>query len=131
MEKNERSRIGVSFVIGLAGAYFLSKSLVNMGFYFGLDDLTTATNARYLMSLLAGAITGVAVVLIPKSRKVRALIFVVGSLLVMDSIAYFSTAMPISDMINRMLVTIALSLFGALSLLMLKLFSPKKRAPLS
>ncbi|MCR9131626.1 MAG: hypothetical protein NXI08_03595 [bacterium] len=126
MEKRERSRIGLSFIVGLAGAYFLSVSLTNMGYYFGLDEITTATNARYLMNILAGFITGVATVLIPqKNSKLRALLFVVGSIIFMDTVAYFSTAMPISDMINRFLVSISLCISGSLTLLILKSINRK------
>ncbi|MGB0346300.1 MAG: hypothetical protein ACPGGA_02370 [Balneolaceae bacterium] len=120
MEKQERSKIGLSFIIGIIGAYFLSKSLTNMAYSFGLDELTSATNARYLMSLLSGIITGAIVVIIPNESKFRALAFVVGSLLLMDTVAYFGTAMPISDMINRMLVTIALSISGLITFLVFK-----------
>lgn len=120
MEKHERSRIGLSFIIGIVGAYFLSKSLTNMGYSFGLDEITSATNVRYLMSLLAGAITGILVVIVPKESKFRALAFVVGSLLLMDTVAYFGTAMPVSDMINRMLVTVALSITGFITFLVFK-----------
>jgi uncharacterized membrane protein len=126
MEKRERSRIGLSFIVGLAGAYFLSVSLTNMGYYFGLDEITTATNARYLMNILAGFLTGIATVLIPqKSSKLRALLFVVGSIIFMDTVAYFSTAMPISDMINRFLVSISLGISGSLTLLILKSINRK------
>lgn len=126
MEKRERSRIGLSFIVGLAGAYFLSVSLTNMGYYFGLDEITTATNARYLMNILAGFLTGIVTVLIPqKSSKLRALLFVVGSIIFMDTVAYFSTAMPISDMINRFLVSISLGISGSLTLLILKSINRK------
>lgn len=91
-----------------------------MAYSFGLDELTSATNARYLMSLLSGIITGAIVVIIPNESKFRALAFVVGSLLLMDTVAYFGTAMPISDMINRMLVTIALSISGLITFLVFK-----------
>jgi hypothetical protein len=122
MEKRERSRIGLSFIVGLVGAYFLSTSLTNMGYYFGLDEVTTATNARYLMNILAGIITGMATVFIPqKSSRLRALLFVFGSLIVMDTIAYLSTEMPISDMINRFLVSISLGITGGITLLLLRM----------
>jgi len=126
MEKQERSRIGLSFIIGIAGAYFLSKSLTNMGFYFGLDEITSATNSRYLMSVLSGLITGIVVILIPKAQKLRALFFVVGSLLLMDGVAYFSTAMPIAEMINRMIVTIFLMISGLITFLFLRITKGNK-----
>ena len=122
MEKQERSRIGLSFIVGIIGAYFLSKSLTNMGFYFGLDEFTSTTNTRYLMSILTGLIIGAVVILIPKTQKIRALIFVIGSLLLMDCVAYFSTEMPIGEMINRMLVTISLSFSGLITFFIHKSF---------
>ena len=98
-----------------------------MGYQFGLDEITTATNARYLMSLLAGLITGIVVVIIPKEGKLRALIFVIGSLLLMDTVAYLGTPMPIIELINRMLVTAALSISGGLTFLFFKfVIKPKK-----
>jgi uncharacterized membrane protein len=129
LEKQERSKIGLSFILGIIGAYFLSKSLTNMAYSFGLDEIISATNARYLMSLLAGAITGIVVVVIPKDSKFRALAFVIGSLLLMDTVAYFGTAMPIIEIVNRMLVTIALSISGAVTFLIFKyLIKPRKEA---
>ncbi len=98
-----------------------------MAYAFGLDEFTSATNARYLMSLLAGAITGSLVVIIPKQSKFKALAFVLGSLLLMDTVAYFGTAMPVSEMINRMLVTVALSISGLITLLVFRfLIKPKQ-----
>jgi len=128
MEKQERSRIGLSFITGIAGAYFLSKSLTNMGFYFGLDEITSATNSRYLMSVLSGLITGIVVILIPKTQKLRALFFVVGSLLLMDGVAYFSTAMPITEMINRMIVSIFLMVSGLITFFILRITKGNKSA---
>ncbi|MBO6793157.1 MAG: hypothetical protein JJ895_04550 [Balneolaceae bacterium] len=128
MEKRERSRIGLSFLTGLAGAYFLSDSLTNMGYYFGLDEITSATNARYLMNILAGIITGVATVFIPqKSSQLRALVFVVGSLILMDTVAYLSTSMPISDMINRFLVSTSIAVTGGLTIALQKMISSKSK----
>lgn len=92
-----------------------------MGFYFGLDEITSATNSRYLMSVLSGLITGIVIILIPKTQKLRALFFVVGSLLLMDGVAYFSTAMPIAEMINRMIVTIFLMISGLITFLILRI----------
>jgi len=127
IEKTERSKIGLSFVTGLIGAYFLSDSLFNLGLYFGLDEITSTTNVHYLTSIATGVITGLLVVIIPKTQKFRALLFVVGSLLLMDTIAFFGTAMPISDLINRMLLTAALSITGLITYLILKFFiNPKK-----
>lgn len=97
-----------------------------MGYYFGLDEVTTATNARYLMNILAGIITGMATVFIPqKSSRLRALLFVFGSLIVMDTIAYLSTEMPISDMINRFLVSGSLGITGGITLFLLKVVRVK------
>ncbi len=97
-----------------------------MAYSFGLDELTTATNASYLMSLLAGLITGVAVIIIPKEKKLKALVFVIGSLLLMDTVAYFGTEMPINDLVNRMLVTIALSISGIISFLITRFLLKSK-----
>lgn len=98
-----------------------------MAYTFGLDEITSATNARYLMSLFAGAITGISVVVVPKEQKLKALLFVVGSLLLMDTVAYLGTQMPVSEIINRMLVNSALSITGAITLLLFKLFKNTKK----
>ena len=100
-----------------------------MGYAFGLDEFTSATNARYLMSLLAGAMTGRVVVILPRESKIRALAFVVGSLLLMDTVAYFGTAMPIVEMVNRMLVTLSLSITGLITFLIFKYLIKPEQEP--
>ena len=128
LENQERSRIGLSFIFGIIGAYFFSKSLTNFAHYVGLLEVMSSTNTGYLMSILAGLITGIGVVIIAQDHKLKTLIFVIGSLCTMDVVAYISTAMPINDLINRMLVTLALSTSGLSSYLIFKFFIwPRKK----
>ena len=97
--------MGLSFLIGVLGAYLFVEGFVRFGYWIGLYDLMSPTNMNYLISIFSGLFTGILTVLICKERQLRILLFVVGTLLLMDSIAFFSnTNFSISRMINRMFI---------------------------
>lgn len=100
-----KSRMGLGFLIGVLGAYVFVEGFVRLGYWIGLYELTSATNMNYLISIFSGMVTGVLTVFICKERQLRILLFVVGSLLLMDHIAFFSnTNFSLSRMINRMMI---------------------------
>lgn len=104
--------MGLGFLTGMLGAYIFSVVFVRIGVAIGLDNTFSATNAEYLMNILAGLFTGALTVYISKERRLRILLFVFGTLMVMDHIAFFSTAMPLADMIDRMMVNFSVLLSG-------------------
>ena len=110
-----KSRMGLSFLTGMIGAYVFAVIFVKIGRTVGLDTVFSATNADYIMNVLAGFFTGFLTMYITRINRLRILVYVFGSLIVMDSIAYFSTPMPIADMIDRMLTDMAFLVAGFVS----------------
>ncbi|MFV1884149.1 MAG: hypothetical protein ACMZ7B_06670 [Balneola sp.] len=108
-----KSRMGLGFLIGVLGAYLFVEGFVRFGYWTGLYDLMSPTNMNYLISIFSGLFTGILTVLICKERQLRILLFVVGTLLLMDSIAFFSnTNFSISRMINRMFIDFGVLIGG-------------------
>lgn len=108
-----KSRMGLGFLVGVLGAYFFVEGFVRLGYWIGLYELTSATNMNYLISIFSGLVTGILTVFICKKRQLRILLFVVGTLLIMDHIAFFSnTEFSISRMINRMFIDFSVLIGG-------------------
>ena len=105
--------MGLGFLVGVLGAYFFVEGFVRLGYWIGLYELTSATNMNYLISIFSGLFTGILTVFICKERQLRILLFVVGTLLIMDHIAFFSnTDFSISRMINRMFIDFGVLIGG-------------------
>lgn len=115
-EAKSKSRMGLGFLIGVLGAYFFVEGFVRIGYWIGLYELTSTTNMNYLMSIASGFTTGILTVVISKERQLRILFFVVGTLLTMDHIAFFSnTDFSIARMINRMMIDFSILVGGFLT----------------
>lgn len=115
MAAPKKSRMGLGFLTGMLGAYIFSVVFVRLGMAAGLDSIFSYTNAEYLMNILAGLFTGILTVYISKERRLRILLYVFGTLMVMDHVAFFSTAMPLADMIDRMMVNFSLLISGLIT----------------
>ena len=115
MAAPKKSKMGLGFLTGFLGAYIFSVVFVRLGGAIGLDTALSVTNAGYLMNIAAGLFTGFLTVYISKERRLRILLYVFGSLMVMDHIAFFSTAMPLADMIDRMMVDFSLLISGLIT----------------
>ena len=114
-EAKNKSRMGLGFLIGMLGAYIFVEVFVRFGYWIGLYELTSTTNMNYLISIATGLITGALTVYVSKERQLRILLFVVGTLLIMDHIAFFSnTDFSLSRMINRMMIDFSVLLGGFL-----------------
>ncbi len=128
-EAKNKSRMGLGFLVGILGGYFVVEVFVRLGYSIGLYELTSKTNMNYLISIASGLATGILTVFISKERQLRILLFVVGSLLIMDHIAFFSnTNFSLSRMINRMLIDFSL-LFGGLIVYKLIQKPPARTSP--
>ncbi|GAB5408118.1 MAG: hypothetical protein BalsKO_04830 [Balneolaceae bacterium] len=90
MEKKDKSRMGLGFLVGMLGAYISVELFVRLGYKLSLNEWFSEAGFNYLISSLSGLITGALTVFISKERQLRILYFVVGSLIVMDVIAYLS-----------------------------------------
>ncbi len=114
MEKNDNSNIGISFIIGIIGAFFLPKSLSNVSFFFGFAEYISANNGDYLLSIISGVIVGSLVVSIPKKSSLKTLMYVFGSLLLMNTVAYFGGTISEIEIIRRWVVTFSILCSGLL-----------------
>ncbi len=104
-EAKNKSRMGLGFLAGMIGAYIFSDGFVRIAYWLGIYELGTTTNIGYLVSIFTGLVTGILTVYISKRRQLRILLFVVGTLLVMDHIAFFSNSdFSLARMINRMMI---------------------------
>lgn len=129
-QAKNKSRMGLGFLAGMLGAYIFSDGFVRIAYWLGLYELGTPTNIGYLVSIFTGLLTGILTVYISKQRQLRILLFVVGTLLVMDHIAFFSNSdFSLARMINRMMIDFSTLIGG---LLFYKLFGnsiPKSSEP--
>lgn len=107
--------MGLGFLTGLVGAYLFSVAFTRLGASVGLYESFSVTNADYIMNLLAGTFTGILTVYVSRDRRLRILWFVFGSLMVMDHVAFFSTGMPLADLIDRLLVNASFIISGLLA----------------
>lgn len=113
MEPQNKSKMGLSFLVGFLGAYIIVEGIVKIAYSIDFNTFTTPTNFGYLMSILSGIITGILTVSISKERQLRILFFVVGSLFLMDTIGYLSNEnFSIARMINRMLIDSSVLISG-------------------
>ncbi len=113
MEPKEKSRMGLGFLVGMLGAYIIVEGFVRLAYWLGLYELTSTTNMNYLVSIFSGLVTGILTVYVSKQRQLRILLFVVGTLLLMDHIAFFSnTDFSLSRMINRMMIDFSVLIGG-------------------
>ena len=113
MEPKEKSRMGFGFLVGMLGAYIIVEGFVKLAYWLGLYELTSATNMNYLVSIFSGLVTGILTVYVSKQRQLRILLFVVGTLLLMDHIAFFSnTDFSLARMINRMMIDFSVLIGG-------------------
>ncbi|MBO6525086.1 MAG: hypothetical protein JJ971_14755 [Balneolaceae bacterium] len=116
VEAKNKSRMGLGFLAGMIGAYIFSDGLVRVAYWLGIYELGTTTNIGYLVSIFTGLVTGFLTVIISKQRQLRILLFVVGTLLVMDNIAFFSNSnFSLARMINRMMIDFSLLIGGLLT----------------
>lgn len=112
-EAKNKSRMGLGFLLGMLGAYIFVEAFVRLAYWFGLYELGSATNINYLVSIFSGLVTGILTIYISKERQLRILLFVVGTLLLMDHIAFFSNVdFSLSRMINRMLIDFSVLIGG-------------------
>ena len=107
--------MGLGFLAGMIGAYIFSDGFVRIAYWLGIYELGSATNIGYLVSIFTGLVTGILTVYISKNRQLRILLFVVGTLLVMDHIAFFSNSdFSLARMINRMMIDFSALIGGFL-----------------
>lgn len=112
-EAKNKSRMGLGFLLGMLGAYIFVEAFVRLAYWLGLFELGSATNINYLVSIFSGLVTGILTIYISKERQLRILLFVVGTLLLMDHIAFFSNVdFSLSRMINRMLIDFGVLIGG-------------------
>lgn len=114
-QAKNKSRMGLGFLTGMIGAYIFSDGFVRIAYWLGLYELGTTTNIGYLVSIFTGLVTGILTVYVSKQRQLRILLFVVGTLLVMDHIAFFSNSdFSLARMINRMMIDFSVLVGGFL-----------------
>ena len=108
--------MGLGFLAGMLGAYIFVEGFVRLAYWIGLYELNSNTNINYLVSTFSGIVTGIVTVYVSKERQLRILLFVVGSLLIMDHIAFFSNSdFSLNRMINRMLIDFSVLIGGFLT----------------
>lgn len=105
--------MGLGFLVGMLGAYILVVGFIRLAYWIGLFELGSTTNITYLVSIFSGLVTGILTVYVSKERRLRILLFVVGSLLLMDCIAFFSNSdFSLARMINRMMIDFSVLIGG-------------------
>lgn len=121
MDPKKKSRMGLGFLAGMIGAYIFPEVFVKIAYWLGLYELNTTTNINYLISVFSGLFTGILTITISKERQLRILIFVIGTLFLMDFIAYFSNPeLSITRMINRMILNSSALLGGIICYLFVR-----------
>ena len=116
IDRKNKSRMGLGFLAGMLGAYIFVEGFVRLAYWIGLYELNSNTNINYLVSTFSGIVTGIVTVYVSKERQLRILLFVVGSLLIMDHIAFFSNSdFSLNRMINRMLIDFSVLIGGFLT----------------
>ncbi|MBU94419.1 MAG: hypothetical protein CL669_02365 [Balneola sp.] len=115
-----KSRRGLSFFIGFIGAYLVPIGLNNLLVVIGLRETLSATNTEYIAYGVSGLFLGYACMSITPVHRVRILSYLIGSILVMDAIAFFSGRLPLAFLIDRMVFLSSFSISGAISLFLNK-----------
>lgn len=112
-----KSRRGLSFFVGFIGAYLVPIGLNNLLVALGLRESLSATNTEYIAYCISGLLLGYATMSITPVHRVRILSYLIGSILLMDAIAFFSGRLPLAFLIDRMVFLGFFSFSGVLSLL--------------
>ncbi len=112
-----KSRRGLSFFVGFIGAYLVPIGLNNLLVAIGLRESLSATNTEYIAYCISGLLLGYATMSITPVHRVRILSYLIGSILLMDAIAFFSGRLPLAFLIDRMVFLGSFSFSGVLSLL--------------
>lgn len=115
-----KSRRGLSFFVGFIGAYLVPIGLNNLLVAFGLRETLSATNTEYIAYGVSGLVLGYACMSITPVHRVRILSYLIGSILVMDAIAFFSGRLPLAFLIDRMVFLGSFSFSGIISLFLNK-----------
>ena len=115
-----KSRRGLSFFVGFIGAYLIPIGLNNLLVAVGLRETLSATNTEYIAYCVSGLVLGYASMSITPVHRVRILSYLIGSIIVMDSIAFFSGRLPLAFLIDRMVFLSSFSFSGIISLFILK-----------
>ena len=118
-----KSRRGLSFFVGFIGAYLIPIGLNNLLVAIGLKEIFSATNTEYLAYCAAGLVLGYAAMVITPVHRIRILSYLIGSILLMDAIAFFSGRLPLAFLIDRMVFLGSFSFTGILSVLILNSIS--------
>tara|TARA_B100000575_G_C23143522_1_gene666550 strand:+ start:8310 stop:8723 length:414 start_codon:yes stop_codon:yes gene_type:complete len=113
-----KSRRGLSFFVGFIGAYIVPIGLNNLLISVGLKETLSATNTEYIAYCISGLLLGYTAVVITPVHRVRILSYLIGSILLMDTIAFFSGRLPLAFLIDRMVFLGSFSFTGILSVLM-------------
>ena len=111
-----KSRRGLSFFVGFIGAYLVPIGLNNLLVAIGLRETLSATNTEYIAYGMSGLVLGYACMSITPVHRVRILSYLIGSILVMDAIAFFSGRLPLTFLIDRMVFLGSFSFSGIISL---------------
>ena len=114
-----KSRRGLSFFVGFIGAYIVPIGLNNFLIAIGLKETSSATNTEYIAYCVSGLLLGYTALVITPVHRVRILSYLIGSILLMDTIAFFSGRLPLAFLIDRMVFLGSFSFAGILSTLML------------
>ena len=112
-----KSRRGLSFFVGFIGAYLVPIGLNNLLVAIGLRESLSATNTEYIAYCISSLLLGYATMSITPVHRVRILSYLIGSILLMDAIAFFSGRLPLAFLIDRMVFLGCFSFSGVLSLL--------------
>lgn len=118
-----KSRRGLSFFVGFIGAYLIPIGLNNLLVAIGLEEIFSSTNTEYLAYCASGLVLGYAAMVITPVHRVRILSYLIGSILLMDAIAFFSGRLPLAFLIDRMVFLCSFSFTGILSVLILNSIS--------
>ena len=114
-----KSRRGLSFFVGFIGAYIVPIGLNNLLIAIGLKEIFSTTNTEYIAYCASGLLLGYTALVITPVHRVRILSYLIGSILLMDTIAFFSGRLPLAFLIDRMVFIGSFSFTGILSILML------------
>ena len=97
-----KSRRGLSFFVGFIGAYIVPIGLNNFLIAIGLKETFSATNTEYIAYCVSGLLLGYTALVITPVHRVRILSYLIGSIVLMDTIAFFSGRLPLAFLIDRM-----------------------------
>ena len=110
-----KSRRGLSFFTGFIGAYLIPPALNNLLILLGFHNTLSATNTEYIAYATAGILLGISSMLIAPVHRGRILSYIIGSLVLMDAIAFFSGRLPLAFLLDRSVYFFAFSLSGVVS----------------